>query len=254
MLGCKSVGGKKNIGTTVTMKSSRWANRINRFMRVKPICYAVFHVRYFYFTKIKRALRAYDDQLGVAEREHNFRAIHDGKPSDRILGLVLPLSVIDRMTPESTVLAVGCRYETDLLYLAAYGFSPRNIRGLDIFSYSPWVDLGNMHKMPYGDSSWDAVMLGWVLPYSSEPELAAREIVRVTRRGGLVAIGITYYPEEGAGHLLKDQPRFGRERRNRTVDGMLDLFGDHVETVYFRHDVSDPNHQGPCLVVFSIRK
>jgi len=108
--------------------------------------------------------------------------------------------------------------------------------------------------MPYADNSWDAVMLGWVIPYSSEPELAAREVVRVTRPGGLIAIGITYYPEDGADHLLKDNPRFGRERKNRSVDGMLSLFGDHVETVYFRHDVSDPSRQGSCMVVFSTKK
>lgn len=236
------------------MALPRWKLRIFRLMRVKAFCHLVFRIRYVYFVKLRGALRSSDDELGVAEREHNRRAMDVARPSDRILGLILPLSVIDRLTPDSRILVVGCRYETDLLYLAAYGFDPKNIRGLDLFSYSPWVDIGNMHAMPYPDDSWDAIVLGWVFPYSSEPLLAAKEIVRVARPGAVIAIGITYYPEQDEKHLLTDNPRFGRERKNRTVDGILSLFDGKVDDLYFRHDPSDPSHQGACLVVFSIKK
>jgi SAM-dependent methyltransferase len=223
-------------------------------MRVKAVCNLVFQARYFYFIKIRKTLRSFDSEFGVAGRDHNERAIRHGRPSDRILRLILPLSVIDRMTPESKILSIGCRYETDLLYLAAYGFDPKNIRGLDLFSYSPWVDLGNMHNMPYADDSWDAALLGWVISYSTEPERAAKEVLRVVRPGGLVAIAVTYYPEPALEQFIKDGLRFGTENRIQTVEGMLALFGDHVERVYFRHDVSDPTRQGSCLVIFSIKK
>ncbi len=233
---------------------SRWKLRLNRFMRVKPICYAVFHVRFFYYMRIKRSLRAYNNNLGVAERSHNEVGITHGRPSDRILKLIMPLSVIDGMGPQTKVLAIGCRYEADLLYLAAYGFSSENIRGFDLFSYSPWVDLGNMHAMQYADNSWDAILCGWTIAYSSEPELAAREMIRVLRPGGVVAISISYYPEAGDEHLRKDDQRFGRLRENRTADAMLALFGANVDQVYFRHDPADKSRTGSCLAVFSIKK
>ena len=55
-----------------------------------------------------------------------------------------------------------------MLYLVGYGFKARNVRGLDMISYSPWIDLGNMHETEYSDNTWDAVLCGWTLPYSSE--------------------------------------------------------------------------------------
>ncbi|KAF0175110.1 MAG: hypothetical protein FD161_3422 [Limisphaerales bacterium] len=236
------------------MASSRLIYRLNRFMRVKPICNFVFKVRYFWFTKLKRTVRAYDDHLGVSGHAHNVKGLLDGRPSDRILKLIQPLAVIDRLTPESRVLAIGCRFETDLLYLTAYGFAPENVRGLDMLSYSPWVDLGNMHAMPYQDSSWDAVMLGWVLTYSDDPRRAAREIVRVVRPGGLVAIGITCYPDAVIESLRKEGKLMGTTGQIQTVRDILDQFGDHVERVYFQHDVNDRSKQGPTLVIFSVKK
>src|SRR5580704_7309847 len=103
------------------MASPRFMLRLTRFMRVKPICNLVFRLRYLYYIRIKRDIRAYDDERGADDKglKHNLGAILHGKTSDRILKLIMPLSVIDRMTADSKVLAIGCRYETDLLYLAA---------------------------------------------------------------------------------------------------------------------------------------
>ncbi len=37
-----------------------------------------------------------------------------------------------------------------------------NIRGLDLFSCSPRIDVGDMHDMRYADNSFDVIFLGWV--------------------------------------------------------------------------------------------
>jgi SAM-dependent methyltransferase len=238
------------------MASSRWKMRLFRFMRVKPICKLIFQIRFIYFMKIRRRFVAYGDETGVERlgHERNRRSILAGEPSERILKLIMPLSVIDRLDAQSRIVAIGCRYETDLLYLAAYGFDPKNIRGLDMFSYSPWVDLGNMHAMKYPDSTWDAVLLGWVLTYSDDPALAAREMVRVVRPGGLIAIGITTYPQEYIDELRRGGNLIGTTDKIKQVDDILAQFGDHVENIYFRHDRTDQSVQGHCLVIFSIKK
>jgi SAM-dependent methyltransferase len=236
---------------------SRLKLRLARFMRVKPICNFVFSIRFFYYMRVLRRFQAYEGGAGVEKlgREHNFRSIFSGDTSDRILKLVMPLSVIDRLNENSKIVAIGCRYETDLLYLNAYGFKSENVRGFDLFSYSPWVDVGDMHAMSYADSSWDAALLGWVIIYSSDPQTAAREVVRVVRPGGLVAIGFSTYPQEQLDRIAaKEGGLMGSAGKIVSTDDIVKLFGESVDHIYFRHDRSDRSKQGHSLIVFSIKK
>ena len=237
------------------MAQSRLTIRLARFLRVKLICHLVFKIRFWYFIYIKRQLRSCEDQVGVDGHQHNLRALKLARPSDRILWLIQPLSAIDKMNENSKVLAIGVRLETDLLYLAAYGFHPKNIRGMDLLSYSPWVDLGNMHNMPYADNSWDAIMLGWVLTYSTDPQKAADELVRTSKNGGIIAIGLTYYPEHVLeGYRQSQGSLMGTTGQIQTVADVLKLFEGKVDRIYFNHDVADPTRQGPTMVIFSVKK
>ena len=158
----------------------------------------------------------------------------------RNLRLFRPLSVIETLPSHPKVLVIGPRNEYDLFLMLTCGFEWDNIEGLDLISYSNKIRLGDMHAMPYPDNSWDAVVIGWTLSYSHQPQQAAREIVRVTKNGGLVAVGVTY-------STLNEQEsiqRFGRSiqdwkllsERINTVDQILGFFGDNVDTVFFRHD------------------
>lgn len=241
------------------MSRSRWKMRLYRFLRVKFIAESVWYLRYFWFVRMRRQLRSYDEKTGVILDDYSHDSLLTNRPSERILKLIMPLTMIESLQPESRVLSIGCRYEYDMLLLCAYGFRSENVRGLDMLSYSPWIDLGNMHAMPYADSSWDAIVLGWVISYSSDPDLAAREVVRVTKPGGVVAIGVTYYPKERLQELAKpggdhaSTYATGSERR-QTVTSLLNLFGTHVDQIYFQHDAHDPSRQGHCIVIFSIKK
>jgi SAM-dependent methyltransferase len=238
------------------MAQSRLILRLARFLRVKLICHAIFKIRFWYFIYIKQQLRSCDDQEGVDGHQHNLTALKLARPSDRILWLIQPLTAIDKMMkPDVKVLAIGVRLETDLLYLVAYGFRPQNVRGMDLLSYSPWVDLGNMHQMPYANDSWDAIMLGWVLTYSTEPQKAADELVRVVKNGGVIAIGLTYYPEHVLEEYRKSQGSLmGTTGQIQTVADVLKLFEGKVDRIYFNHDVADPSRQGPTMVIFSVKK
>ena len=89
---------------------------------------------------------------------------------------------------EAKVLSIGPRAEGELLNLLAHGFRWRNITGLDMISYSPKIDIGDMHAMPYPDDSFDSVVASRVLGYSESPWRAAAEFVRVTRSGGVIAV------------------------------------------------------------------
>ena len=107
--------------------------------------------------------------------------------SRRNLKLFRPLSVIETLSPRSKVLVIGPRNEYDLFLMLTCGFEWDNIEGLDLISYSPKIRLGDMHAMPYPESIWDAVVIGWTLSYSHQPQQAAREIIRGTKNGGVGA-------------------------------------------------------------------
>lgn len=90
------------------------------------------------------------------------------------------------------VLIVGPRTEDDILWAKSIGL--RKARGLDLFSYSPMIELGNIHHTSYPDNHFDAVLLGWILPYVTDPRQVLLESVRILRRGGLVGLGWHYVP------------------------------------------------------------
>jgi len=124
----------------------------------------------------------------------------------------------------------------------ALGF--HNVRALDIISYSPWVDLGDMHAMPYADNQFGIVIMGWVLAYSHMQKKAAQEAIRVARNGGIIAVGVDV-PH-------KDRTFF---HKLESVQEILSLFEPHVDYVYFSQDrLPHPCDKWEMIVVFSVKK
>jgi SAM-dependent methyltransferase len=239
------------------MKRLRVEICLLRLLQFKSICRLVFKIRYIYFTKIKRSLRFHPDEREVMAKDYSIRRVLLASPNNRILHLIRPLVSIDKINGSSRIVSIGCRYETDLLYLCAYGCDPRKVRGMDMISYSNWVDLGNMHHMDYPDNYWDSVVLGWVLSYSNDPRQATKEILRVTKDGGIIAIAVSYNSPERFKELEKEGTLIGSTQeggRIQTVAGIKSLFEPYVRHVYFDHDVTDPTRSGRCLVIFSIKK
>src|SRR6202011_4942535 len=96
---------------------------------------------------------------------HNLRNLLLGTAGLRTLKLIRPVSVIEGLGPpeKQRLLAIGPRSEAEIFRIWAHGYRLCNIRGLDFISYSPLIDLGDMHALPYADSSFDVVLCGWVL-------------------------------------------------------------------------------------------
>ena len=227
---------------------------LSGFLRVEAVNRLVFRSRLIYYVYLSRSIRVCPDQQAVISSEYSSHMLKRGVTSDRPLRLIRPLSVIDKLDKASaSVLSIGCRFETELLYLRGYGF--KNVRGMDLISYSPWVDIANMHEMPYPLDSWDVVLLGWVLSYSNAPEKAASEILRVTKNGGIVGIAVSYYPKKQLDEMERQGTLIGRNTgRIQTVDAILRLFRGHVDQIYFSHDSASPDVESYCGVIFSIHK
>lgn len=235
---------------------------------VRVIRAAVAAARWFLFVKLMRHLRVLDSVGAAGETvRHNLGGVRDFA-QHRSLCLIRPLTsvisicragkAIERYDfPDERVLSIGPRSEGELLNLVAHGFRPGNIRGLDLISYSPWVDLGDMHAMPYVDNSWDAIICGWVLAYSDQKQVAVNEIVRVAKPGALVAVGVEYCGLNNEQLVARYGYLAGSTERIWSVRQVETLFEGHIDQIYFKHDVVEARKQEEVvalLLVFSIKK
>ena len=223
-------------------------------------------LRLFYFVRLRRALRFHESDFAFDTTiANNLKGLkHYNGRTD---GLIKPLSEIELVDEQTRLLIIGPRNEHDLYSAIANGFSEDKVRGLDLISYSPRIDLGDMHRTPYAADSFDAVVIGWTLSYSAEPQRFAAELLRIVRDGGLIAIGVEYstLSEEDSvelsGYSIHDSSRLVK-RINSTAE-ILDLFAGHVRHVYFDHDAParrSHSREGmianvsKVMVIFSIDK
>jgi len=230
-------------------------------LRTKLIRFGISATRFAWYALLLRRMRTAGATGGVAKStlQHNLRGMLD-LHVERSVRLIYPIAMwaAARRTSlaDLRVLTVGPRTEGEIFNLVAHGFRRGNIVGLDLISYSPTIELGDMHAMAYSDATFDVVVAGWVISYSDQKDIAAREIARVTKPGGIVAIGIEWgrkSPEEVAaertGYIV------GSAVRLRSAQAILDLFGDRVDRVYAQVDDQDiaDEESGDLLVVFRLK-
>jgi hypothetical protein len=196
---------------------------------------------------------------------YNVKTLATAAGMDRPSMLVRAVTSIERISqrlPDLKVLSVGPRSEIEVFALLAQGFQPQNISALDLYSYSPWVTIGDMHDMPFPDSSFDVAIHGWVLVYSRNPRKACAELVRCCRDRAIVAIANGYGVPE-------DLKRYENEVHARNevfiqnCGQMLDYFpAGSVGTIYTRQEAMEPEgviphrgaEMGSSIVVFEVRK
>ena len=158
--------------------------------------------------------------------------------------------------PNLKILSIGPRTEGEILNLFSHGFKKENVKGLDIISYSPWIDVGDMHNMPFEDNSFDIVICGWVIAYSNNKIQAASEITRVLKNNGIASIGVSYSPKtndeikEERGYLIAAPERL------TSAQQVLDLFDSNVKKIFFTNDVEDDQVDTHVQIVttFSVHK
>jgi len=186
---------------------------------------------------------------------HNLKNMQKMMALDRPQLIIAPLVSIDPITKKRNdmkVLTIGPRTEAELLTLFTHGFMPHNVSAIDLVSYSPWVDIGDMHDIPHPDDSFDLVLMGWVLSYSTNPEKAAAEAVRVARPGAYISVGCEYQPASLEEYRAKRTT--GTHMMFKTTDDILGLFGDRVKDVIFRGEIGeeDKDKVGNIIAIFTV--
>ncbi|MEO0650194.1 MAG: methyltransferase domain-containing protein [Planctomycetota bacterium] len=209
-----------------------------QLLRLSAVRKLVGKVRLRWFVHVRRFWKVADSEAAFEKTvSHNLKQLKSFS-NKRMELLAAPLAVIETLDEGSSVLVVGPRNENDLFILASHGFTFGKLQALDLISYSPKITPGDIHAAPFDDSSFDAVVCGWTLSYSSEPAKVAGELVRLVKPGGIVAIAVEYSDlthaeqKQLSGYEIASA---GFERVN-SVAQFRALFGDSVEHVYFDHD------------------
>lgn len=213
--------------------------------------------RFLYYSRLRHQIRTLRPQESVAEHTvaHNLKGMRDVSVV-RSDALVKPLSVLECLDADAKILSVGPRTEGELFNLAAHGFRLANIRGVDLISYSPMIDLGDMHHLPYGDNSWDAIVCGWVLAYSNDKPRAVRELVRTCKPGGVIAVGVEYSPRSVEQVAADVGYVPGSAERICDLSALLALFGDAIDVLYFSQEPVPVRRDrlGSITAIFSVKK
>ena len=106
------------------------------------------------------------------------------------------LALPGRDVSREKILHIGPRDIHEMLMAWAYGFTWKNIHGIDLYSTNPKIQVMNMEQMSFADGEFDAVVLAQTLAYAKDTEKCLAEVVRVLRPGGRAAFGATYTSNE----------------------------------------------------------
>ncbi|MEQ1586318.1 MAG: methyltransferase domain-containing protein [Cyclobacteriaceae bacterium] len=240
-------------------------NILKQLLVVREIRWFVGKLRFYYFTKLIRKLKISESKDAIDHTiKHNLKSLSNfgGVRMDK---LIKPVSVLENISKDSKILVIGPRNEDDILSLIGHGFKSNNIIGLDLISYSPFIEVGDMHNTRFQDSFFDVVICGWTLSYSNEPHKFANELIRILKNNGVVAIGVEYstLTEEQAVkvHGGYDLRPASFDRINSTIQ-IQNLFNGYVASIFFNHDA--PNRishtdqlakdVSSVVTIFSIKK
>ena len=152
--------------------------------------------------------------------------------ADRSAITLWPLKALDfPKFIDMKVLSIGPRTESELFKLVSYGFQLKNIKSIDIQSYSDLITLGDMVDIPFKDNSFDLIIMGWVLTYTNEPSKAISEVIRVAKNDCLISLCHSHtseFPGNGFSNV-----------HINSSDVMLDFFKENLGYVYFKYHPFD---------------
>ena len=157
----------------------------------------------------------------------------------RMIWLIHAVLALEKVNKNSKILSIGARTENEILLLHSLGFN--SIKAVDLQSYSPLINVGDMHKLNFSAGTFDVVFCGWTISYSRTPKVAAKEILRVTKSGGIIAIGLEHVPNlvqaRKEAIKRKDPLWGGLQKRINSCGDIILLFGrKNIRHVYFKHD------------------
>lgn len=198
------------------------------------------YVRFLWLTRFRTLpVRAYASPAeGTKEVDYSASFLTRYGPDRRTQWTMFLLASIPTC-PRDSLLIIGPRYEPELLMAKGLGWDPRGIRGLDTFSYSPYVDVGDMHALPYENASFSSIICSWTLSYSATPAVAADEMQRVLKPDGFLVVSMQKIAE-GYGDVLPGV--LHGEDRIQTLAQLDELYGQLERVAGFEPQLVPGSH------------
>tara|TARA_B100002051_G_scaffold82323_1_gene78562 strand:+ start:3452 stop:4399 length:948 start_codon:yes stop_codon:yes gene_type:complete len=88
-----------------------------------------------------------------------------------------------------SILLVGPRSEYEIFSMFGHGFD--SVTAIDIFTYSNLINIMDLMKLDPNQNRYDIIVLGYVLPYLSDPAAAIKHVTNCLNLGGTLIIGST---------------------------------------------------------------
>lgn len=202
----------------------------------------------FRFLKHKMRFGNYaNEQIGETTVKHNLSAFDMPRAvfgcGGRMELLIYPIVSYYRNNRSLIkILVVGCRSEDDIFWLKSYGFT--DTYGLDLFSYSKHILIGDIHNTTFADKTYDVVLLGWMISYTKDPGAVFKECRRILKDDGLLGVGLDY-------NAVQDVEGIKPPRVNtlNSTASMIDLMSatiNHKVVLEFDHYRED---DARCVVI-----
>jgi SAM-dependent methyltransferase len=117
---------------------------------------------------------------GIADALEHAVLRLDPRPGERILDLATGTGWTSRLVARRGTIVTGVDIATDLLAAARANAIGEHL-AID-------YQLGDAESLPFDDGAFDAVVSTFGVMFASRPEAAARELARVCRKGGRIAL------------------------------------------------------------------
>jgi SAM-dependent methyltransferase len=154
------------------------------------ISYYIAKLRFIWYVKVQFRLQKFASvRSGTAALDYSKAAFTNMSFDTRIFWPMFALCSAPDLKKDS-LLILGPRFETEIFLARAIGFRKEGIVAIDTFTYSPLIQSGDMHALPFQNESLSAVICGWTLSYSLEPARAADEMSRVLMPGGYLVLAV----------------------------------------------------------------
>lgn len=222
-------------------------------LRFYPIRLKYVQFRYWYKKNRMKFSKEQSSNIGEQTIAHNLSAFEQSPSAvfgcNGRMGLliypVISYYVDDRW--KLNVLIVGCRSEDDIFWMRSYGFS--KTIGFDLFSYSSYILVGDIHNTSFEDNSFDVVLLGWMISYSKDPACVVNECRRILKTEGLLGIGLDHNPNQDIEGIRP--PRVNTLNSSTDIIDLLDSNMKHK--VVFEYD-HYPEGDYRCVVISRVLK
>lgn len=212
-----------------------------QLLRIDSLRFAYCKLRWIINRRKLRFAPHISDDVGADTIKHNLSAFDHTAVfgmAKRMSLLLYPVAALMRGRSEPRVLIVGPRSEDDIFWAKSLGLT--DVVGLDLFSYSKYVKVGDVHATGFETGSFDAVLLGWVISYSKTPQRIMLECMRILKPGGFLAVGIEVDPDQS--QLGLRPPRMNPVNSADDIQALIQM-----ERVF--HTEPAPNERGECGIV-----